>query len=289
MKGSFLMKYAITAATGNFGQAAVKALLEKIAKEDLIIIARNLEKAQKLFAGLTIRQASYDSVEEMTQALTGVDKVLFISSQPGGAVSRDVQHQNVVKALKAANVNYVAYTSYPHAQTAKSWLAADHKLTEDTIKASGLSHSFLRNNWYLENEFGLINGAISGQNQAYWAENKTGWALEREYAQAAVNVLLADQPKEVYEFAGTPLSYDQLAAALKEVNADAGEVTHLTQAEYVATLEKTGLDHDTAALYASFQEPNNVGDLQNASADLAEVLGHEPLDIVSALKEITNR
>jgi len=283
------MKYAITAATGNFGQAAVKALLEKIAKEDLIIIARNLEKAQKLFAGLTIRQASYDSVEEMTQALTGVDKVLFISSQPGGAVSRDVQHQNVVKALKAANVNYVAYTSYPHAQTAKSWLAADHKLTEDTIKASGLSHSFLRNNWYLENEFGLINGAISGQNQAYWAENKTGWALEREYAQAAVNVLLADQPKEVYEFAGTPLSYDQLAAALKEVNADAGEVTHLTQAEYVATLEKTGLDHDTAALYASFQEPNNVGDLQNASADLAEVLGHEPLDIVSALKEITNR
>ena len=283
------MKYAITAATGNFGQAAVKALLEKIAKEDLIIIARNLEKAQKLFAGLTIRQASYDSVEEMTQALTGVDKVLFISSQPGGAVSRDVQHQNVVKALKAANVNYVAYTSYPHAQTAKSWLAADHKLTEDTIKASGLSHSFLRNNWYLENEFGLINGAISGQKQAYWAENKTGWALEREYAQAAVNVLLADQPKEVYEFAGTPLSYDQLAAALKEVNADAGEVTHLTQAEYVATLEKTGLDHDTAALYASFQEPNNVGDLQNTSADLAEVLGHEPLDIVSALKEITNR
>lgn len=283
------MKYAITAATGNFGQAAVKALLEKIAKEDLIIIARNLEKAQKLFAGLTIRQASYDSVEEMTQALTGVDKVLFISSQPGGAVSRDVQHQNVVKALKAANVNYVAYTSYPHAQTAKSWLAADHKLTEDTIKASGLSHSFLRNNWYLENEFGLINGAISGQKQAYWAENKTGWALEREYAQAAVNVLLADQPKEVYEFAGTPLSYDQLAAALKEVNADAGEVTHLTQAEYVATLEKTGLDHNTAALYASFQEPNNVGDLQNASADLAEVLGHEPLDIVSALKEITNR
>ena len=280
---------AITAATGNFGQAAVKALLEKIAKEDLIIIARNLEKAQKLFAGLTIRQASYDSVEEMTQALTGVDKVLFISSQPGGAVSRDVQHQNVVKALKAANVNYVAYTSYPHAQTAKSWLAADHKLTEDTIKASGLSHSFLRNNWYLENEFGLINGAISGQKQAYWAENKTGWALEREYAQAAVNVLLADQPKEVYEFAGTPLSYDQLAAALKEVNADAGEVTHLTQAEYVATLEKTGLDHNTAALYASFQEPNNVGDLQNASADLAEVLGHEPLDIVSALKEITNR
>ena len=283
------MKYAITAATGNFGQAAVKALLEKIAKEDLIIIARNLEKAQKLFAGLTIRQASYDSVEEMTQALTGVDKVLFISSQPGGAVSRDVQHQNVVKALKAANVNYVAYTSYPHAQTAKSWLAADHNLTEDTIKASGLSHSFLRNNWYLENEFGLINGAISGQKQAYWAENKTGWALEREYAQAAVNVLLADQPKEVYEFAGTPLSYDQLAAALKEVNADAGEVTHLTQAEYVATLEKTGLDHNTAALYASFQEPNNVGDLQNASADLAEVLGHEPLDIVSALKEITNR
>lgn len=98
------MKYAVTAATGKFGQAAVKALLEKLPSQELVIIARNLTKAKQLFPHLEIRPADYDSEVELTKALTGIDKVLFISSQPGGAVSRDIQHQNVVNALKKAGV-----------------------------------------------------------------------------------------------------------------------------------------------------------------------------------------
>ncbi|KRL73772.1 hypothetical protein FC09_GL000556 [Lactobacillus delbrueckii subsp. indicus DSM 15996] len=47
--------------------------------------------------------------------MAGVDKLLFISSLPGGAVTRADQHKNVVEAAKNAGVGYVAYTSFPKA------------------------------------------------------------------------------------------------------------------------------------------------------------------------------
>ena len=43
------MKYAVTAATGNFGQAAVKTLSELTDKSNIVVIARNQEKTNKLF------------------------------------------------------------------------------------------------------------------------------------------------------------------------------------------------------------------------------------------------
>ena len=63
------MKYAITDATGNFGQTAVKELLKLVDAKDVVVVARNLEKAQELFPEVEIRQGSYDSVESMTNAL----------------------------------------------------------------------------------------------------------------------------------------------------------------------------------------------------------------------------
>ena len=124
------MKYAVTAATGNFGQAAVKALGKLTDKSNIIVIARNQEKANKFFPDFEVREGNYDDVDSMTKALNGVDRVLFISSQPGGKVSRDIQHKHVVQALQNAGVDFVAYTSFPDAQNSVSALAADHKMTE---------------------------------------------------------------------------------------------------------------------------------------------------------------
>ena len=54
-------------------------------------------------------------------------------------------------------------------------------------------------------------------------------------------------------------------------------------------LETTGLNHDTAALFASFQSPINDGALAEKSVDLAHVLGRQPLDTSVAIKEILAR
>ncbi|WP_369385612.1 NAD(P)H-binding protein [Lacticaseibacillus camelliae] len=171
--------YAVTGATGRFGQRALQYLAAKISTSDIVALARNTEKAKTLDpAGITIRQADYTDVDQMTQALKNVDRLLFISSVPGGAVSRSQQHQNVVTAAKRAGVNYIAYTSFPHADVSTAALAADHHATEQAILDAGIKHSFLRNNWYLENEMPRLKAAAAGQDFLYAAgEGKVGWPL----------------------------------------------------------------------------------------------------------------
>lgn len=59
----------------------------------------------------------------------------------------------------------------------------------------------------------------------------------------------------------------------------------VSQDEYVKALEGLGLDHDTAAMYAAFQQPIDDGSLKEESSDLEEVLGSlTPLD--QAIKEL---
>ena len=186
------MKYAVTAATGHFGQAAVKELNQLVGAGQVVVIVRNAEKAAQLFPANEVRVADYGDQAALEKALAGIDRVLFVSSQPGGAVSRDQQHRNVVAALKAAKVARVVYTSFPHADRGQSWLAADHRLTEQLLAESGLTHAVVRNNWYLENEASFLKAIAAGQAASYWTAKPMGWALESEYAAGAARVLVAD-------------------------------------------------------------------------------------------------
>ncbi|WP_251545963.1 NAD(P)H-binding protein [Limosilactobacillus caecicola] len=280
------MKYAVTAATGNFGQTAVKTLNDLVGADNVIAVVRNTEKGNKLFPQNEVRQGDYDNAASIKDALQGVDRVLFISSQPGGKVDRATAHKNVVDALKANDVKFVAYTSYPHAQDAKSPLASDHKVTEDAIIAAGIDHSFLRNNWYLQNEMGFLQSGAANKDALYWANNNAGWALEGDYAEAAAKVVAADQAQEVYEFAGASRSYEDLGHALQEATGNNFAIKQVSQDDYVKYLEDGGLDANLAAMFASFQAPIDSGDLTEDTDDLAKVLGRPVTPIVDAIKQL---
>lgn len=81
-----MMKYAVTAATGRFGRVAVEQLVDLVGKDQVVAIVRDVAKGRELLpAGIEIRQGDYADQAGMTSALAGIDRLLFISSQPGGA------------------------------------------------------------------------------------------------------------------------------------------------------------------------------------------------------------
>lgn len=277
--------YAVTGATGHFGQAALKFLHQFLQPGDaLIALARNLEKAQKLVPdNVPVRLGDYDDVTSLTQSLAGIDRLLFVSSQPGQKVSRADQHQNVVNAAKAAGVKFIAYTSFPQAPTNPASLAADHKATEAMLAASGIKHSFLRNNWYLENEASTLKAAANGKDFIYSAaDGKAGWALEREYAEAAARVMTLTDPQPVYEFAGAPRTYADLAQAIPGVF----HVKLVSDADYAAGLQQAGLPKPVAELIAGFQTVIRNGGLQPTTSDLTQVLGHPLTPLAEAIQEV---
>ena len=285
------MKYAVTAATGRLGSKVIDNLVRFVGNENVIAIARNKEKAEKMFpSSVEIRTADYTNKNQLVTAFQGVDRVLFISSQPGQEVSRAQQHTTVVEALCQAHVTFVVYTSFPNAPHATCALADDHKLTEKLLSESGLAHSAVRNNWYLENDLSFLQAGLSGAT-SYWANGRTGWALEEEYAEGAARVLIADNPQPVYEFGGELRTYAQLGEelnkALQEHGRPSAQVEQISQADYEAQLMKVaGVDAATAAVFASFQEPANSGSLDVASRDLPEVLGHELTPMPEAIAQL---
>ncbi|WP_461239553.1 NAD(P)H-binding protein [Paucilactobacillus sp. N302-9] len=282
------MKYAITGATGKFGQSAIQLLSSKIDNSDIIALARNTAKAKEVLPeGVEILPASYEEPEQLVQSLAGVDRLLFISSQPGAEVPRLEQHRNVVNAAKSANVKFIAYTSFPHADRAKAPLASDHKATEALIKETQIPASFLRNNWYLENEMSYIKSAQAGQPFVYSAgDGHVGWALEQDYAQAAAKVLLLDNPKTIYEFAGPSRTYADLAVALQKVTNQSFAIQSVSDSTYRGQLNQAGLDSATIDIISGIQQLIKIGDLAEESTDLTDVLGHQLPSLTDALQKL---
>lgn len=278
--------YAITGATGKFGKRALATLAQLVPDAHIIGLARNTDKASKSVpAGVEVRKGDYTDKSSLITALTGVDKLLFVSSVPGGNMPRQEQHQNVIDAAKEAGVSYIAYTSYPQLETAKSPLSGDHKYTEKAILTAGLNHSFLRNNWYLENELGTIQGALKGQPFGYIeGKGHVGWAAETDYADAAAKVLTLDDPKDVYEFAGAPLLYADLAAIVKQVSDVPFDVHAESDDEFKQGLINHGLDAGTAAAITSMQTFISNGDLDEQTSDLTDVLGRPQTDLADVIK-----
>jgi len=279
--------YAITGVTGHFGQNALKELAKLVPATDIVALARNTKKAQQIVPdGVEVRSGDYTDVIQLSKSLQGVDRLLFVSSQPGGPIPRLTQHQNVIAAAKEAKVGYIAYTSFPHADLAKAGLASDHKATEKLILESGMKYSFLRNNWYLENEAATLKAAASGKDFVYAAgEGKAGWALEKEYSEAAAKVLAAKETKNIHEFSGKARTYQDLAEA---IDGDF-KVVSLTDSEFRQGLADSRMDGDTIEVVASIQTLIRQGDLAKTSSDLPDVLGRSLTSISEAIKMVIGK
>jgi len=281
-----MTKYALTGVTGHFGQNALKELVKLVPATDVVALARNTQKAQAMVPeGVEVRAGDYTDVDQLSDSLKGIDRLLFISSQPGGPVARLTQHQNVIAAAKKAGVGYIAYTSFPHADIATVALASDHKETEKLIQESGMKYSFLRNNWYLENDAAGLKEAAKGNDFIYSAGNgKVGWALENEYSEAAAKVLASKDTKSVYEFAGESRTYAELA---EEISGEF-KVTSLTDTEYSKLLKDSGMDDGTIGIIISIQDLISDGALTEDTTDLPDVLGHALVPISEAIKTVVS-
>lgn len=266
------MKYLITSATGDLANIATKELVEIVGVDNVSVTVRSLDKAQSLVdLGVEIRQADYFNLESLIKAFEGIDKVLFISS--GNLERRQEQHENVVKALKESNVSFVAYTSAPNATESESIIAPDHKLTETLISESGIKHAFLRNNWYLENEFLLLEAAKKGEDFKHSAGNgKVGWALKKDYAIAAARIISELAPKqEIYELGGTPITYEELGKIL-DLNIN---LINVNEKENKKILEESNLPIDLIDFTLAIQKDIKENHLNLYSNDLEKVLNQK--------------
>jgi NAD(P)H dehydrogenase (quinone) len=276
----------ITGATGQLGQLVIKALLKKVPASGIVIAVRNVEKAKNLAAlGVHVRQADYTQPATWDAALKGADKVLLISSSEIG--QRAKQHRPVIDAAKRAGVKLLAYTSVLRADTSPLGLAAEHKETEDYIRASGVPFVLLRHSWYTENYTAGIPGALAhGAVYGCAGNGRISSATRADYAEADVAVLTADnQAGKVYELAGdTDYTLAELAAEISRQSGKNIGYVNLSEAEYKNVLIKVGLPEPVAALLSDSDTGVSKGGLFDDGHQLSKLIGRPTTPLAAVVK-----
>jgi NAD(P)H dehydrogenase (quinone) len=282
------MTYLITGVTGRLGRAVLDHLLTEVSPEEIVVTVRDMSKATPFLAlGVTVRQADFTQPNSLVTAFADIDKLLLISSQPSPEYSRLQQHQNAIEAAQKAGVPYIAYTSIANASASTSILAPDHAQTEQILADSGIAYTTIRNNWYLENELGVLTQARENSTLVHGAANgRVGWALIDEYAAGIVAVLLHDQPKRIYEFSGSLLSYAELAQAFTKATGDQITVQPLAPEDYQAYLIAQGMDEASASFTSALHQDIAQGALDFPADDLAQVLHKPLLPLTQAIKRV---
>lgn len=283
-----LMKILVTGATGKLGTKVVETLLKTVPASDLVVSVRNPEKAEDFRTrGVEVRQGDFDHPETLDTAFKGIDRLLIISAD-GDNETRIQQHTNAVNAAERAGVKFIAYTSLANATENKIFLAPPHVATEAAILKTGIPYSFLRNNWYLENEIGSIQGAIGG---APWVtsagEGKVGWALQQDYAEAAAAVLVGEgHENTTYELSGPLLTQEELASALGNVVGKEIPVQQVDDEKYAEIMKGVGLPDFVIPIVVGIQESIRNGSLEVKSNDFEKVLGRPVTPIHEALNQL---
>ena len=282
------MKMLVTGATGKLGSKIVEKLLETVPADQLAVSVRNPEKAEALRArGVDVRHGDFDRPETLESAFRGIDRLLIISAD-GDNETRIRQHGNAVAAAERAGVRFIAYTSIANARESKNFLAPTHKATEEAILQTGIPYSFLRNNWYLENEMSSIQGVLAGAPWVTSAENgKVGWALQQDYADAAAAVLSGEgHENTVYELSGKLLTQEEIASALGEVLGKEVPVQHVDDAAYRDIMKNAGVPDFLIPMVVEIQKGIREGTLEVESDDFEKVLGRPLTPIKEGLAQI---
>ncbi|MDC0723864.1 SDR family oxidoreductase [Phytobacter diazotrophicus] len=279
---------AITGATGQLGALAVEELLKTVKASELVAIVRNPAKADALAQkGVVVRQADYGDQAALTAALSGVEKLLLVSSSEVG--QRAAQHRNVINAAKAAGVKFIAYTSLLHADKSPLGLHVEHVETEKMLADSGIPYALLRNGWYTENYLASAPAALAhGVFIGAAGDGKIASATRSDYAAAAARVISTDgHAGKVYELAGdSAWTLSELAAELSKQSGKPVVYQNLSEADFAGALKGVGLPDVFANLLADSDIGASKGGLFDDSHTLSKLIGRPTTPLAESVKGI---
>lgn len=290
-KGEFML-IGITGATGQLGRLVVEQLKNQEFGGQIVALVRDPAKAGEL--GIEARIADYNQPDTLDIALTGIDRLLLISSNDLSAPGlRARQHTAVIDAAKRAGVQLIAYTSLLHADRWTLPFAKDHKTTERSLKESGLPYVILRNGWYTENYTGFLDGILkAGVLLSSSRAGKISWATRSDYAAAAAAVISGQgHAGKTYELAGDYAdTLQDLAGELSRQTGANLRYVELTEREHFSFLEKAGISETWASMIV-LPETYGIAEglLFDDSRALSKLIGRPTTSLKQAVADGLNK
>lgn len=151
------MSTLIIGGTGRVGAPAAQALAAQ--GEHVRVLTRSAEKSVALPEDVTGVVGDLENPDSLAAAFDGVDKLLLVTAN---GATEETRGTNAVAAAVAAGVSKIVFLSVklsPEAMKVPHY--ASKVAIEDAIKASGITHTILRPDFFFQNDI-LLGGAIAG-------------------------------------------------------------------------------------------------------------------------------
>lgn len=211
------MTIAVTAASGQLGQAVIRALLELDTGEPIVGLARTPANAEGL--SVEVRPGDYSDVGQLTTSLAGVGALLLVSGNEAPE-KRIEQHRNVLAAAKAAGVAKVVFTSVQGAEeaTAFSPVITSSRQTEADVRASGMNWVIGRNGIYIEPDVEALEDYVAaGEVTNCAGDGRCGYTTRTELGTAYAHMLTESRHDgQAYHLHGEPITQVQLVGHLND-------------------------------------------------------------------------
>lgn len=278
----------ITGATGQLGHAVVTHLLDRVPADHIHILARDAAKAADLAAqGVHVHVGDYHDPASLAAAMQGIDKVLLISTSDFN--DRTGQHRNVVDAAKAAGVGHILYTGVTMGDIHSSPLQPlliSHFETEDYIRASGLTYTFLQNSLYAE-VIPMFLGAGVLETGVFFpaGTGKVAFVVRADLAEATAIVLSTPgHENQSYPLSNTVAhSFGEVADILSDIAGKAVPYINPDPAAFEAALRQFGLPEHIVQMSALFAAGMARDEFNRPDGTLERLLGRPQTDLRSFL------
>jgi NAD(P)H dehydrogenase (quinone) len=285
-----MSKILVTGASGHLGRKTLQRLLKRRPASDLVGLARDPEKAADLAAqGIEIRKGDYFDYGSLLKAFAGVEKVMLISTF--GFTDRNTQHYNAITAARQAGVKHVVYTSIIRREGSNFVLPEcthAHVFCEQTLKASGLTYTIVRQPQFLETLQFQFGDKVYEKGLRVPAGNGKGAPASREdLAEAQAVVLTEDgHDNKIYSLTGDPaVSYADIAQILSDKRGIPVAIIPVTDEEYIENYVAEGLPEPVARFALAWVHGTNRGEWGELTGDLERLIGHKPLTVATFLRD----
>lgn len=264
----------ITGASGNVG----REVLKQIAATGVKVRAafQSVGKAAIAPSGVDIVTMDYNQPETLQKALQGVERVFLVGPPTPNLPALE---RKAVDEIKRSEARYVVKLSAMGGRGAI--FPRQHADSEDYIKSSGLTYTFLRPNGFMQNFINYNAATINTQNAFYGSQGdgEVSHIDIRDIAAVAVKTLTGDGHEgKAYTLTGPEaLSNARVAEILSD---DTGrEINHvdLPPEQFKQALVGAGLPEWSADALVDLQQFYRAGKASEVTGDVEQLLGRKPI------------
>ena len=273
------MTLAITGSTGAVGGLVARQLADLQPR----LIVRDASRAPEI-AGTEVAVATYADGAAAELALAGVD-VLFMVSAAESKFRRD-EHRSFIAAAARAGVRHIVYTSFAAAAPDATFtLGRDHYDAEQAIRETGMTFTFLRDNFYADFVplFADAHGVIRGPA----GDGLFAPVARADVADVAATVLRspARHADTAYELTG-PEAFTMAEAAARAGAFLGRELRYeeeTVEEAYASRRAAYGAEDWQLDAWVSTYTAIADGSVAHVSDDVRRITGHSPLTIEQTL------